>query len=265
MALRTSTGFRDLDTILGRIEPQSIFTVAGRLRDDRTSFLLTMAYHVAVCQGQPVIFLSLEQTKHELRRHVERMDAFYRTLPRRGDRFVPLYRHGYHADIFINDSIRTVEWIERAIRNEMAALGEPPGLIVIDNYLAIGTTLTLPIDQEARLICQRLRQIANTLKVSIVTSLLLPLAPSYRPLTLNDMGHAELLDAVSDVVAFLHQPDLFDGKQLPDLAAPRVVEVHIAKHRHGPVGVVPLLYDPAARFYWDLHVAGPTHADGPQS
>ena len=70
--LGVSSGFTDLDKVLGGLQKSDLIIVAGRPGSGKTSFALSIAYNVAVLQSKRIAIFSLEMSAAQI---VERLMA----------------------------------------------------------------------------------------------------------------------------------------------------------------------------------------------
>ena len=112
--------------------------------------------------------------------------------------------------------------------------------------------------QEMSEITRSIKGMARDLTVPVVAVSQLSRAveqrPSHRP-QLSDLRESGSIEQDADVVMFIHRDDVYYtedewANRFPDRPYPRnVAEIIVAKHRHGPVGSVDLLFrDKLARF-----------------
>ncbi|HWQ12874.1 MAG TPA: replicative DNA helicase [Roseiflexaceae bacterium] len=64
----------------------------------------------------------------------------------------------------------------------------------------------------------------------------------------NDTFCHNSIEQDADIVMFIYREELYD----PNTEKKGIAEIHIAKHRNGPVGVVPMRFDPATTRFYDL-------------
>ena len=65
---------------------------------------------------------------------------------------------------------------------------------------------------------------------------------------LSDLRESGDIEADADIVIFIYRDELYN----PDGGKMGIAELHIAKHRNGPVGVVPLRFDASTTTFRDL-------------
>lgn len=64
----------------------------------------------------------------------------------------------------------------------------------------------------------------------------------------NDMIVHNSIEQDADIVMFIYREELYD----PNTDKKGIAELHIAKHRNGPIGVVPMRFDPSTTRFLDL-------------
>jgi replicative DNA helicase len=64
----------------------------------------------------------------------------------------------------------------------------------------------------------------------------------------NDITVHNSIEQDADIVMFIYREELYD----PNTEKKGIAEIHIAKHRNGPVGVVPMRFDPGTTRFHDL-------------
>ncbi|MFA6553201.1 MAG: DnaB-like helicase C-terminal domain-containing protein, partial [Patescibacteria group bacterium] len=119
------------------------------------------------------------------------------------------------------------------------------GLIVLD-YLQLmqGTTGTDNRVQEISEITRSLKAIARELNVPVLALSQLSRAVESRqpPIPkLADLRDSGSIEQDADVVMFIYRESVY--KKDLDPARKNIAEIHIAKHRNGPTGVVQLYFD----------------------
>jgi replicative DNA helicase len=217
----------------------------------KTSLALDLTRHVAVDQQKPVGIFSLEMRAAELGLKLTSTESnlasrYLRIGHLSGNQWRALYaavRHLTAAPLYLDDTpgllLRDLEaraWWLKAQHPDLA-------LLVVD-YLQL---ITAGIRAEHRRleiahITRRLKTLAGELGLAILL-----LSQLNRDLTrrsdprpqLSDLAESGAIEQDADQVAFIHRPELY----APGEDALRgQAEIHIAKHRHGETGTVPLTW-----------------------
>ena len=274
-ALRgVSTCFPDLDAYLSGLQKSDLIVLAARPSLGKTSLALNIAKHVALQEKVPVGVFSLEMSKDQL---VDRLLAAEAHINLWNLRNGKLYDGDGHSDfvrlrdamdnlseapIFIDDgassTILQIRTMARRLKAEQNALG----LIVID-YLQL---INSDGRQESRVqevseISRALKGLARELNVPILALSQLSRAVEMRTdgvPKLSDLRESGSIEQDADVVMFIHRED----KIKKNTEKKNIAEIHIAKHRNGPIGTVELYFN-------DSHVSFRTlekhHADTPNN
>ncbi len=255
------TGFKDLDSLLAGLQKSDLIILAARPSVGKTSFALDVARHVAVKHKLPVAVFSLEMSKEQL---VDRMicaeanvDLWkLRTghLSERDDDF-PRIGHTLgvlsEAPIFIDDSgMLTIMELRTKARRMQTEHGL--GLIVVD-YLQLmeGRNKNANSDnrvQEVSEISRGLKQIARELNVPVLALAQLSRAVEMNKPAIPRLSHLRdsgSIEQDADVVMFIYRKSADRNYREEDLAPEEktIAEIHIAKHRNGPTGMMRLFYD----------------------
>jgi replicative DNA helicase len=171
------------------------------------------------------------------------------------------------SPIFIDDSaIATIMDIRTKARRLQMEHGL--GLIVID-YLQLmeGHFRTDNRVQEISEISRGLKQIAKELNIPVLALSQLNRGVESRnpPIPkLSDLRESGSIEQDADIVMFIYREAVYK----PDLELDRrnVAEIHIAKHRNGPTGMIKLFFDEQKVSFRDLeHKSyGPPPTFGPE-
>ncbi len=252
------TGFTGIDNLLAGLQKSDLVILAARPSVGKTSLALDVIRSVALKTKESVGFFSLEMSKEQLvdrlicaeanvdlwklrtGRLSERDDDF----PRIGDALSKLAE----APIFIDDSATAnIMTIRAKSRRLLAEHGL--SLIVVD-YLQLmeGRRQTDNRVQEISEISRGLKQIARELNVPILALSQLSRAVEQIKPAIPKLSHLRdsgSIEQDADVVMFLYRKAA-DRNYHPDEVTPedkRTAEVHVAKHRNGPTGMVKLAWD----------------------
>ena len=235
------TGFKDIDDALAGFQPSNLIILASRPGMGKTALVLNMAQHIAVNEGIPVGFFSLEMSREEL---VDRLlvaqadiDAWrLKTGRLEEEDFSKLSEAmGILAEspLFIDDTpaLSILEMRTKARR----LIAEHKAQFLLIDYLQLARSRQLENRvQEVSEISQGLKNLARELKIPVLACSQLSRAVeqrgSKRP-QLADLRESGAIEQDADVVMFLWRPDD---------EAPEQMLLNIAKHRNGPLREIPL-------------------------
>jgi replicative DNA helicase len=237
-----ATGFLDLDRLTTGFHPGELVVVAGRPGVGKSSFMLSVAIHLAFEENVPVAVFSLETSKHQL---------LFRVLSMLSG--VPLWniRIGFVSDeawrklaklggelagkrFYIDDSPRlsVAELRERSKR-----LREEKGIeVIFVDYLQLlrGPFVRNTRQEEVADISIELKTLAKELNIPVVAlaqlSRRVERRQDKRP-QLVDLRESGQIEEVADMVLFIHRQE------------ERVAELIAAKNRQGPTGMVKLVFE----------------------
>ncbi len=248
------TGFADLDKILSGFQRSDLIILAARPSIGKTSFALDIARQAAIKSKEPVMIFSLEMSSDQL---VDRMlsaeakvnlwglrtgnlDDDSDDFQRLGDSMGVLSE----APIFIDDSATANIMEMRAVARRFQA-EHGLGLLIID-YLQLmegrGSKSQDSRVNEISEISRGLKNLAKELNVPILALSQLSRAVENRSPQipkLSDLRESGSIEQDADVVLFLYRED----RENPDTENQNIVEVHVAKHRNGPIGRVTLYFE----------------------
>ncbi|MBI4281389.1 replicative DNA helicase [Candidatus Uhrbacteria bacterium] len=255
-----TTGFRELDSILAGLQKADLVILAARPSLGKTTLALDIARHVGTRSKVPVGIFSLEMSKDQL---VDRLlcaeagvDMWRmrtgRLSDREGDDDFPRIGHAMgvlsEAPIYIDDS-STSNIMEIRARARRLQAEKGLGLLVID-YLQLmeGPSKNEGRVQEISQITRALKGIARELNVPVLALSQLSRATEARSPAipkLSDLRESGSIEQDADVVMFIYRPVMDKGSKdiLPEQR--HIAEIHIAKHRNGPTGVIELFFDEA--------------------
>ncbi len=250
------TGFTDLDNLLAGLQKSDLTILAARPSVGKTTLALDIARTVATKHKVPVGIFSLEMSKEQL---VDRLlcaeanvDLWKMRTGRLSDREedddFPRIGHALgvlaESPIFIDDyaSANIMEIRTKARRLQME---HDLGLIVVD-YLQLmeGRTRTDNRVQEISEISRGLKQIAKELNVPVLALSQLNRSVESRtpPIPkLSDLRESGSIEQDADIVMFIYREAVY--KRDLEFDRRHLAEIHIAKHRNGPTGMVKLFFD----------------------
>ncbi|EFO79028.1 replicative DNA helicase [Oscillochloris trichoides DG-6] len=243
------TGYTDLDELTGGLQPSDLIILAARPSVGKTSLALSLAYNVAYQANQTVGVFSLEMSRDQL---VQRMLSMHtgidmqrlRTGNLRGDELnLALEGMGVLSEIpiYIEDtpglSINEVRSKARRLHAEAGV-----DLIMIDYLQLMSGRRSDNRVQEVSEISRGLKALAREINVPVIALSQLSRAvegrTSHVPM-LSDLRESGSIEQDADIVMFIYREELYDK----ETDKKGIAEVHIAKHRNGPLGVIPLRFE----------------------
>ena len=239
------TGYADLDELTGGMHPSDLIIMAARPSVGKTSLALSMAYEMAEMDYR-VGILSLEMSNEQLG---QRLLSIHTGVPLQD------LRNGRVADL--DAIIRGMGEIDALplylddtpslsisqARAKARRLQSQRGIdILFIDYLQLMTgsyrdNRVLEVSEISR----GLKGLARELRIPVVVLSQLSRAVEGRsdPIPrLSDLRDSGAIEQDADIVMFPFRPILHDKN-----ADPSAAELHIAKHRNGPLGVVSLTFD----------------------
>lgn len=244
------TGYHDLDLKLSGLQNSDLIILAARPSVGKTTLALDIARNAATKHDIPVCIFSLEMSAQQLTSRLlaaeSRVDAWklrtgnltsendFASLAQSLDRLAK-------AKIFIDEtasnSIVKMRSFARRLKHEHNL-----GLIIVD-YLQLMTTnknYDSMVNQVTE-ISRSLKALARELNVPVLALSQLSRAVESRggrP-RLSDLRDSGSIEQDADVVMFIHREDKYretaDGKN--------IAQIHVDKHRNGPVGSIELFFD----------------------
>lgn len=250
------TGFADLDNKLAGLQPSDLVILAARPSMGKTTLALDIARQVAIKQKVAVGIFSLEMSKEQLVDRLLCSEANVELWKMRTGRLsdkpedddFPKIGHAMgvlsEAPIFIDDSA-TFNILELRTKARRLQAEHSLGLIIID-YLQLmeGRAGSENRVQEVAEITRALKGIARELKVPVLALSQLSRAVEQRPNNipkLADLRESGSIEQDADVVMFIYRESMYKKDLPPDKRS--IAQIHIAKHRNGPTGVVDLFFD----------------------
>ena len=248
------TDFKDLDNLLAGFQKSDLVILASRPSAGKTTLALDFARHIAVKQKAPVGIFSLEMSKEQL---VDRLICAEANInlwkmrtgklsqkeddndfTRLGQAFGVLNE----APVFIDDS-PTATVLELTTKARRLQSEHGLSFVIID-YLQLmqGRSGIENRVLEVAEITRGLKAMARELDIPVLALSQLSRAVELRhpPIPkLADLRESGSIEQDADVVLFIYREAMYKK----DTPRKHVAEIHIAKHRNGPTGVVELYFD----------------------
>ncbi|KKU26430.1 MAG: Replicative DNA helicase [Candidatus Magasanikbacteria bacterium GW2011_GWA2_46_17] len=260
------TGFSALDNLLAGLQKSDLIILAARPSVGKTSLALDIVRNVAVRQKISVGMFSLEMSKEQLVDRIlcseANVDLWRMRTGRLSDRpeddDFPRIGHAMgvlsESPIYIDDSPNTnIMQIRTKARRLQMEHGL--GLIVVD-YLQLMESRGSVENrvQEVAEITRGLKGIARELNLPVLAlSQLSRVAEQSKPAIpkLSHLRESGSIEQDADVVLFIYRKAADRNYRMEDIPPDEryLAEIHIAKHRNGPTGLVKLIFDePHASF-----------------
>ena len=259
------TGLKDVDKLLAGLQRSDLVVVAARPSMGKTALMLNMALNIATDnKNGAVLYFSLEMSKEQL---VDRLLAAEAGVDawklRTGDglndkdfeRLSAAMGELAEAPIFIDDTSGiTVSDLRTKARRLHHR--HPLAAIFVD-YLQLmsgGSRFAATANrvQEISEISRSLKILARELNVPIVAASQLSRSVESRnpPIPqLADLRESGSIEQDADIVAFIYRQNYYDEN-----ADPNITELHIKKHRNGPIGNLKIFFDRDKQKFRDLDV-----------
>jgi replicative DNA helicase len=249
-----ASGLRDLDVLTAGFQPGDLIILAARPSVGKTACGLGWAAHVALHLDRGALVFSMEMSKTQLMKRLLASEARVdsqriRTgllLASDWPKLSAASGRVGDAPLIIDDSrnlsVLDIRSIARRQEKKLAAAKKPLSFIVVDYLTMMRTentdeTLSTKVGRNAL----RLKHLAGELNVPIVLLAQLNRENSKggkprRPV-LSDLRDSGEIEQHGDVVVFIHREE---RKDQPDTH-----ELLIEKQRNGPIGIVPVVFNPA--------------------
>ena len=243
------TNFKDLDNLLGGLQPSDLLIIAGRPGQGKTSFMLSVAKNAARVFNKHIAVFSMEMSNEQL---VQRLisqetgiDAQRLRLGKLEGNEWNLFAEAVEAlgqtHIFLDDT-PSISPTQMRAKCRRLHLEHRLDLIVVDYLqLMVSDYRTDNRVQEVSYISRNLKALARELNVPVLSAAQLSRAVEQRAdkrPVLSDLRESGSLEQDADIVMFIYRED----KDNPDSVMKNVAEIIVSKHRNGPTGSVQLVF-----------------------
>jgi len=256
------TGFTDLDNMLAGLQKSDLVILASRPSVGKTSLALDIARQVATKAKEAVGIFSLEMSKEQLIDRLLCAEANVnlwnlrtgRLSDREEDDDFPRIGQAMgilsEAPIFIDDSA-TANVMEIRTKARRLKLEHGLSLLIVD-YLQLMEGRSTYSDnrvQEVSEITRSLKAIARELNIPVIAlSQLSRAAEQQSGPAIPKLAHLRESGSIeqdADVVLFIYRKAADRKYRFEDLSEEEknLAEIHIAKHRNGPTGLVRLFFN----------------------
>ncbi|MGI6307628.1 MAG: replicative DNA helicase [Dethiobacteria bacterium] len=244
-----STGFPDLDNITSGFQESDLIIIAARPSMGKTTLAVNIAQQMAITEGAPVAFFSLEMSSEQLAQRLlcssAEIDA---QRLRRGflssedwPRLTQVVGPLSELPLYIDDTpaISVMEMRAKARRLKL----EKGLCAVFVDYLQLtrGSDRAENRQQEISGISRSLKALAKELNCPVVALSQLSRAVEQRqdkrPI-LSDLLDSGGIEANADMVIFIYRDDYY----FPETEKKHITEILISKQRNGPTGKIELYF-----------------------
>ena len=253
-----TTGFTDLNSLLGGFQKSDLVLLAARPSMGKTALAVNLAVNAAKA-GKKVAMFSLEMSKTQIG---QRILASFAQM-----NLSSLFKGELEGQDLVNlitasnelskyslhiDDTAAISLIELKAKLRRLKMEEGLDLVVID-YLQLMTTGERIENrvQEISQISRGLKAIAKELDVPVLAlsqlSRALEQRPDKRP-KLSDLRESGAIEQDADIVMFLYRDYVYNK----ETENPNLAEVIVSKHRNGPIGVVNLIWKDEYRRFFDV-------------
>lgn len=254
------TGFAELDKMTGGLQQSDLIILAARPGVGKSSLALSLAFNAAIKYEKHIGIFSLEMSGEQFVQRLLAMDTGVDSQRLRlgfveDDEWPRISRSLGHlagAPIFIDDTpaISIVE-----LRSKARRLQSESGvdLIIVDYLQLMRGGRTENRVQEVAEITRSLKELARELNVPLLALSQLSRAVESRAEkvpVLSDLRESGSIEQDADIVMFIYREELYNE----DTEKKGIAELHIAKHRNGPLGTISLRFFNTLTKFVDLEV-----------
>ena len=246
------SGFSTLDLLTQGFQKSELIILAGRPSIGKTALSLNIILNILKISKLPIVFFSLEMSKEQIMyRILSSESGISQTRLKNGQ----LYKNDWtkfnktikllsKLPLFIDDSPNlSVQEIRSKIKQILMKQNNI-GLVVID-YLQLIQTLNINKEnrvQEISTITRLLKSLAREFNIPIIALSQLNRNVENRmdqKPTLSDLRESGSIEQDSDLVLLIYAIKSLSSFKSSD----SLIELIIAKHRNGPIGIVQLEFD----------------------
>lgn len=241
------TGYADLDSLTGGLQPGQLVLIAGRPGTGKSTAAMDIARQCAIQDGRPCAFLSLEMPTHELGKRVLSAEGRINLHRIRNggmddsdwQRLGTASQRYREAPLHINDASQNLSDIQSELRRLKRT--EPDLAMVVVDYMQlvriVGRSRPQVREQEVAEISRSFKLMAKELNVPFVVLAQLNRGPEMRTdkvPALSDLRESGSQEQDADIVILVNRPDAYD----PEHERAGEVDLIVAKHRNGPTAKV---------------------------
>ncbi len=259
-----STGWADLDSIIGGLAGGDLMVIGARPGMGKTSWALSLLRQLCLARRASPLIFELEMSREQLTHRLVCMETGISTQAMRAR--VGLDEATLQQAAAAHGTVGSWPWticdFAGQTPNQIRArtfrhMVEHPETVVIVDYLGL-----MDIDgkhenrtQDVAQLSLALKRLARDANVPVIALSQLSRALETRPNKvpiLSDLRDSGAVEQDADIVGFLYREEMYDK----ETDKKGIAELHIAKNRHGPLGVVPMRFDAATTRFDALSFRG---------
>jgi replicative DNA helicase len=250
-----ATGYHKLDELTCGMHPGEMTILAARPSMGKTSILMNMAEYMAVEDGVPIAFFSLEMSAQQIAQRLLSSHAGYDMQKmRRGmvspDDWTQLQMAAgrlQEAPIYIDDSPALTITQMRAKARRLKSAYDIQAIFL--DYLQLMSYSGRADSRQEQIteISRGIKALARELQVPVIAAAQLNRGPADRPThrpRMSDLRESGSIEQDADLVMLLHNEDYYKRGE-PDYEPTGLTELIIAKQRNGPTDTVHLVFRPS--------------------
>jgi replicative DNA helicase len=255
-----STGFCDLDQIIGGLSDDDLMIIAARPAMGKSALALNIAQNVSIRGGIGVCVFNLEMSAGQLVQRVMcsegRVGAHGMKTGSIRDSEWPKLAHvvsvAHNAPLWIDDS-SNISVMDIRAKCRRLKMGGNLGLVVVD-YIQLmeGSSRGGSRERDIAEITRGLKNLGKDLGVPVIAISQLNRGvesrTDKRPM-LSDLRESGAIEQDASIVMFVYRDEYYN-EDSPDAG---IAELIIAKHRTGTVGTVKLRWDKRCTRFDSLH------------
>lgn len=244
------SGFHELDELTSGFQPGDLIIIAGRPSMGKTAFALNVAEYMAVDEGFPIAFFSLEMSKEQVANRLicsrQEIDAhkFRRRMLNEEERERVSFSCGQFQEVplFIDDtpSMTLLELRTKARRMEQQ---KKIKAVFVDYLQLMRSPGSESRQQEISTISGGLKALGRQLNVPVIALAQLNRMAEgregHRP-RMSDLRESGAIEQDADVILLLHREEYY---KKDDASVRNLAEVIVAKQRNGPTADITLNFN----------------------
>jgi replicative DNA helicase len=231
------------------MQPSDLLIIAGRPGSGKTAFMISAGKNAALIHKKHVAMFSLEMSNEQLvQRLISQETGIDSQRLRTGkleEEEWPKFTQAIEVlgdTIMFLDDTPSLTPLQLRTKCRRLHMEYKLDLILVD-YLQLMSSGIRSENrvQEVSYISRNLKMLARELHVPVLAAAQLSRAIEQRTdkePQLSDLRESGSLEQDSDIVMFIHRPELYDQ----DASKKNIAQIKVSKHRNGPTGMIELVF-----------------------